>query len=146
MSFWYWVTHQFTVEAGLNYRQWYLSLEKPFFTPAPEVFGIAWGLIYPLIAVAFLITIYLYRKGTISLSFLLLFAVNILLNLSFSPALLATKNNALASLVITLILGTLIYLQAWAYVQARIIFWILVPYLVWCAYATVLQISITALN
>lgn len=146
MTFSYWLTHQFSPEAGLAYRDWFLSLEKPFFAPSPEVFGIAWGIIYPLIAIAFIYALVLYRRRKLSLGFIALFLLNIALNLTFSPVLLATKDNALISLVIVLVLGTLAWLQLWAYVRARTIFWLLLPYLLWGAFATALQLSITALN
>ena len=146
MDFWYWLTHQFTPEASIAIREWYLALEKPFFAPPAEAFGLAWAIIYTLIALAFLRSLYLYRKGRVSSFFLLLFAGNIALNLSFSPALLATKDNALISLVIILILGTLAWLQIWAYVRVCSVFWMLLPYLLWVTFATVLQLSITVLN
>lgn len=146
MTFWYWLTHQFSPEAGLVYREWFLSLEKPFFAPPPELFGIAWGIIYPLIAIAFAYSLVLYRRRKISLGFIALFLLNIAFNLTFSPVLLATRDNALISLVIVMVLGTLAWLQLWAYVRARIIFWLLLPYLLWGTFATLLQLSITALN
>lgn len=146
MNFTYWLTNQFSLEAGLVYRDWYLALEKPFFGPPPATFGIAWGIIYPLIAIAFIWSLYLYKKRKISLAFIFLFALNIALNLTFSPVLLATRDNALISLVIVMVLGTLAWLQLWAFARARIIFWLLLPYLLWGAFATLLQLSITALN
>jgi benzodiazapine receptor len=146
MDFWYWFTHQFSAEAGLAYRDWYLALEKPFFAPPPEVFGIAWGIIFPLMAIALLWSIYLYMKGRVSFCFVALYVLNIALNLTFSPVLLSTGNNALITLVISMVLGTLAWLQLWAWKRARVVFWLLVPYLLWGAYATALQIGITILN
>lgn len=146
MNFWYWTTHQFSAEAGMAYRTWYLSLEQPFFAPPPATFGIAWGIIYPLMAIAFLWTLYLWRKGRLPQSFVVLFGINILLNLSFSPVLLATQNNIYISATIVLVLSTLLWLQVWAWKRARGIFWLLLPYLLWGTFATILQLTLTVLN
>lgn len=143
----YWFMNQFGETGRDGYREWYALLEKPFFAPEPWVFGLAWGIIYPLIAVAFFLTIYgYYKTKTIPRGFVWLFMLNILLNLSFSPVLLATKNNALISLIIVLVLGTLAWLMIRAWKLSKLIFVLLIPYLLWGVFATVLQLSLTVLN
>lgn len=146
MDFFYWFFHQWGAESGMAYREWYLALEKPFFAPEPFVFGLAWGIIYPLIALAFAWTLYLLAKRRVPLGFVALFVLNLFLNFSFSPVLLATRDNALISLVIVLVLGTLAWLEFFALRFSKVVFWLLIPYLLWGAFATVLQLSLTALN
>lgn len=147
MDFFYWLTHQFgSMSSTMEYATWYGSLVKPFFAPEPYVFGIAWGIIYPLITIAIFYSIYLSYQRRVSRAFLLLFFINIALNLTFTVTALTWKNNVLTSFHIILVLGTLAWLQIWAYVHARPVFWLLVPYLLWGTFATILQISITALN
>lgn len=147
MDFFYWVAHQFSAEGGRAYREWYLSLAKPEFAPPPETFGLAWGIIYPLIVLAFLWTLYLYFvKKAVSRGFVLLFVLNLVLNLTFTATTLATKSTVLAALHIVLVLGTLAWLMLRAWKSSKVVFVLLVPYLLWGAFATVLQLSITALN
>ncbi len=146
MDFWYWLMHQFSAEAGFAYRDWYLSLNLPSFAPEPAVFGIAWGIIYPLIAVAFVVTVWMRYKNHVSRSFIFLFALNVALNLSFSPVLLSTYNNILISLTILSVLVTLIAIEWKAWTASKLIFFLLLPYLLWGSFATALQLSITALN
>ena len=147
MEFFHWLANQFSVDGRIEYATWYSLLEKPFFAPPPITFGIAWGIIYPLIAVAFVWTIYLYyKKHAVSRGFLWLFILNLVLNLTFTATALGFKNNALSSLHILLVLGTLVWLALKAWRSSKVIFVLLVPYLLWGAFATVLQISITALN
>lgn len=150
MDFFYWFTHQFDfggdMASTLQYKDWYAELAKPFFAPPPWLFGVAWGIIYPLIAIAALWALYLRFKGRVSKGFIALFFANILLNLSFTPVLITTRNNALISLTVVLVLITLAWLQVMAWKRSKVIFWLLVPYLLWGAFATVLQLSITALN
>lgn len=142
-----WLSRQFSQEGVLTYREWYLSLEKPFFAPAPEVFGIAWAFIYPLIALAFFYSVYLfYIQRTLPRGFLWLFILNLVLNLTFTPVALITRDNTLVSLHIILVLGTLAWLVLRAWKISKVLWVLLLPYLLWGAFATVLQLSITALN
>lgn len=150
MDFWYWFIHQFDfggdMASTFQYAEWYAALIKPWFAPPPVVFGIAWGLIYPLIAIAVFWALYLFYKKRLSRGFIPLFFLNIFLNLSFTPTLITTRDNLLISLSILSVLATLIWLQILAWKQSKVIFWLLVPYVLWGTFATILQLSITALN
>ena len=129
-----------------DYVTWYGALEKPFFAPEPWVFGFAWGIIYPLIALAVIWSLYLFYKKRLNLNFILLFAVNIFFNLTFTPVLFLTQNNIVASLNILAVLITLAFLQYFAWKKSKVVFALLVPYLLWGAFATVLQLTLTVLN
>lgn len=143
----YWLTNQFSVDGRVEYAAWYSLLEKPFFAPPALAFGIAWAIVYPLIAAAFAYTVYrFYRKGDVPRGFLWLFILNLVLNLTFTAVALSTFNNVIASVHIVLILSTLAWLVLRAYRISKIIFFLLLPYLAWVAFATVLQLSITAMN
>jgi translocator protein len=147
MNIFYWFTNQFSIEGRIEYAVWYSMLEKPFFAPPAITFGIAWGIIYPLIALAFFWTIYLYyKKHLVSRGFLWLFILNIGLNLTFTATALGFKNNAFSALHILLILGTLAWLQLRAWRVSKVVFWLLTPYLLWGAFATILQLAITVMN
>jgi len=147
MNFFYWLTNQFSEAGAIEYGVWYALLQKPFFAPPSYMFGLAWGIIYPLIALAFVWTLYLYyKKHTVSRGFLWLFILNLAANLTFTATALATKNNALISLHIMVVLGTLAWLQLKAWKSSKVIFVLLLPYLLWGAFATFLQFSITTMN
>lgn len=138
--------NQFSGTSMADYASWYASLTKPFFAPEPWVFGLAWGIVYPLIALALVWSLYLYFKKRIPLRFLMLFGLNMLLNLTFTPVLFLTRDNSIISLHILAVLTTLALLQVWAWKKSGVIFMLLVPYLLWGTFATVLQLTITALN
>lgn len=150
MEYLYWIVNQFNFgsagESAFAYRSWYEALAKPFFAPEPWVFGVAWGLIYPLMAAALVWTLYLVIKNRAPFGFLMLYAFNILLNLTFTPTLIVTKDNALISLHILLVVGTLAWVMLFARQFSKVVFWLLIPYLLWGLFATLLQLSITALN
>jgi tryptophan-rich sensory protein len=150
MDFLYWFTHQFSYTGDMastaQYAGWYAELAKPFFAPPTWLFGVAWGIIYPLIAIALLWSLYLLFKKRVSGGFVILFVANILLNLSFTPILIVTRDNFLISLSILSVLLSLLWLQALAWKKTKVVFWLLVPYVLWGTFATILQISITLMN
>ena len=150
MNFFYWFTHQFDfggdMASTFQYADWYAVLAKPFFAPPPWLFGVAWGIIYPLIAIALIWSLYLFFKKRVSGGFITLFVANILLNLSFTPILIVTRDNVLISFSILSVLLSLVWLQALAWKKTKVVFWLLVPYVLRGTFATILQLSITLLN
>jgi tryptophan-rich sensory protein len=129
-----------------NYYDFYQTIEKPFFAPPEWVFGLAWGIIYPLIAIAFVYLILLLHKKQAPESAMWLFLANLMGNFAFTPLLFQLKSIPLATLDILAVLVTLILLQWRAWKYSKVIFFLLLPYLVWGAFATVLQVSLLFLN
>lgn len=125
---------------------WYAQLAKPFFAPPSWVFGPVWTLLYIVIAISFSFVLVQYLRRRLPLAALLPFVFNLLFNVAYTPLQFGLKNNALASVDILLVLATLV----WALVVIRRQFpwvaWVNLPYLLWVAFATVLQLSITWLN
>ncbi len=130
-----------------NAPNWYASLEKPFFSPPAWIFGPVWTVLYILIGIAFIKTIQLLRQNKLNVRFLYVFIFNLLTNLLFSPLQFGLQNNLLALIDILLVLASLIYLIVKSYRKKyRLVFSLLLPYLIWVAFASILQLSITFLN
>ena len=125
---------------------WYAQLIKPAFAPPASVFGPVWTVLYIVIAVSFgyVLVQYLRRRlpGTVALPFLL----NLLFNLAYTPLQFGLKNNLLAAIDILLVLATLVWALAAIWPRVRWVALVNIPYLLWVAFATVLQLSITWLN
>lgn len=130
----------------MDYVAYYASITKPFFAPPEWMFGLAWGVIYPLIAVAFLHLLYLAYKKRASGALVFWFIINLVANLAFTPILFDLQSIPLATVDILIVLGTLAYLEKRFWREAPVIFWLLVPYLLWGTFATVLQVTILFLN
>ncbi len=130
-----------------SYRDYYNMIDKPWFAPEPWVFGFAWGIIYPLILIAFGLVVYKVYKEEIRFDALLVFILNILANLLFTPLQLQYPDALWATLDILLVLVTLGYLQ-YGFWRAKeyALFLLLLPYLLWGTFATVLQLTIYCLN
>src|SRR3989344_7062472 len=129
-----------------TYPEFYSSIAKPFFAPPPWVFGVAWGIIYPLFAAAIIYTFILAYKGRVPWRYFGVLIANLAANLLFTPVQLGLSAFWPASVVILVILGTLAYFEWAIWKYSKTIFFLLLPYLLWGAYATVLQLWITAIN
>lgn len=125
---------------------WYQQLLKPSWAPPSYLFGPVWTVLYLLIAVSFgYIFLQTYKKK-LPRKIALPFVLNLICNALFTPLQFGLRNNLLAALDIILVLGTLLWamytirrLRPWvAYIQ--------VPYLLWVAFATILQLTVTYLN
>ncbi len=129
-----------------TYPEFYQTIDKPFFAPPEWVFGIAWGGIYPLIAIALFYLAYLTFKRRVPRALILVFLVNLAANFLFTPLQLGLESLWPATIDILLILGTLLYLEYRVFRYSKLVFVLLLPYLLWGAFATVLQVTITLTN
>ena len=130
----------------MDSRPWYDSLDKPSWTPSPQVIGVIWSILYPIIVAVNGYVLYKVIKGELPRQLLLPFALNLVFNLIFTPIQFGLKNLPLASLDIILVLGTILWCMAAIYRHVPWATYAFIPYLVWVAIATVLQLSITAMN
>ena len=77
---------------------------------------------------------------------LLPFILNLVFNAAYTPIQFGLKNNLLASVDILLVLGTLLWALNVIWRRKPWVAYVNIPYLLWVAFATVLQLSITWLN
>lgn len=142
----------FTLEA---IPTWYESLAKPSFAPPNWLFGPAWTLLYFLMAIAFyLVWVKLDHKRAkkpkvknqniqIALN---LFLAQLLLNFIWSPVFFGAKSPELA-LVIIVVLWAMILATIKAFFPlSKAAAYLLIPYLLWVSFASVLNAAIAWLN
>lgn len=125
---------------------WYAQLAKPFFAPPASVFGPVWTVLYIVIAISFGYVLLQTLKGRLPFTTLLPFLLNLIFNAAYTPIQFGLKNNLLASVDILLVLSTLVWLMAAIWKRIRWVALVNIPYLLWVAFATVLQLSITWMN
>jgi tryptophan-rich sensory protein len=115
--------------------QWYTSLQKPSFQPPGAAFGLAWGILYPLLGYAYYL---LLQQGDERQT--LLFEVQLILNLAWSYVFFTLHNVRLSAvmLVLMIILNLVLY-------QSFPKPWYLL-YIVWLAFALTLTLAILRLN
>ena len=130
-----------------DYRPWYDALAKPSWTPAPATIGLIWTVIYPMIAVAAVATVFKVVRGELPRIVLVPLALNLAANIAFTPILFRLRNLPLATADILLVLVTIVWWAAlvWRPGSSWVAL-VLAPYLVWVTTATLLQVSITLAN
>lgn len=120
---------------------WHNFLDKPAFAPPNWVFGPVWTILYTLIGVS-LYLIWINKKKPS----LKLFWFHLFLNAIWSPVFFGLKNLPLAFLIILTMVITLTLIIRNFYRANKLAGIILVPYLLWISFASVLNYSIWRLN
>jgi tryptophan-rich sensory protein len=124
---------------------WYQSLNLPVFQPPGPVFGIAWAILYTLIALA-LALVWGTRDAPGRRLAIALFATGFAINLLWSPLFFRFHmiSAALAVMAAMLIVAGL---TSWAFFRVnRLAGWLMLPYVAWLCFAGALNASILMLN
>ena len=130
----------------MSWMEWYNSLLKPPWTPAPSTISLIWTILYPIILVSFGFIFVQAFRGKVGWKVTLPFAMNLVANLLFMPIFDGLRNVPLASVDILIVWGTIIWCVVLAWPVYRWVAVAQVPYFVWVSLATVIQASITAMN
>lgn len=125
---------------------WFASLEKPALFPPTWAFGAVWTALFTLMGIA----VYLVaRDGLDSRSVrvaLGLFALQFLFNVAWTPVFFAAQQ-PLAALGVIAVLDVLLVVTIAAFARVeRLAATLLVPYLLWALFATLLNYQFWALN
>jgi benzodiazapine receptor len=130
----------------MSWLDWYNSLAKPGWTPAPATIGLIWQILYPIIFVTFGFVFVQAIRRNVPWLVALPFAINLVANLIFTPIQFGLRNLPLAAVDILVVLGTIAWMIVAVWSHSRWVALAQIPYLIWVATATVLQLSITAMN
>jgi tryptophan-rich sensory protein len=121
---------------------WYAALRKPPFNPPNGVFGPVWSALYVLIAIAGWRTFLRRGDGTAKA----LWGVQMALNFLWSPAFFGLHRPELSLAVVVLLLIAICAFIGERWSKDAVAAWLFVPYLLWVAYATLLNGAIVILN
>lgn len=127
-------------------QAWYSQLIKPTWAPPSWLFGPVWTFLYIIIAASYGYVAYLFFTKKIPFIVFLPFILNLIFNVIYTPIQFGLKNNVLATIDIFLVLGTLIWALIVIFPYVKWVFYANLPYLAWVGFATVLQVTITAIN
>lgn len=123
---------------------WFDGLTKPGIYPPGWLFGVAWTTLYALMGLALALIIASERRGRgVAIA---LFAVQFALNLAWAP-LFFRYHLIGASVVMIVVILVLAALAAWRFaLVSRVAAGLMLPYLLWLAFASVLDWQLWALN
>ncbi|EFW91764.1 integral membrane protein [Haladaptatus paucihalophilus DX253] len=121
---------------------WYTTLQKPAFTPPSWVFGPVWTTLYLLMGIALYLV---WRRGDNRFA-LAVFAVQLVLNAGWTLVFFGMRWPAGGLAVILALLAAIVAtMVAFARIDRRATL-LLVPYLCWVAFATLLNYELWRLN
>lgn len=118
---------------------WYKE-NKPSFTPPGWIFGPVWSILYFLIALSLYLTWTKSEKKD-KKKIITLFGINLVANALWSYLFFGIRNPFLAFLDILLILITIFPMIFLARKIDRKAGWMLAPYLVWTAFASIINLA-----
>ena len=130
----------------MTWMEWYGSLAKPSWTPAPSTISLIWMILYPIILVSFGFVFVQAFRGKVGWKIALPFAINLVANLLFMPIFSGLRNVPLACVDILIVWVTILWCMLAIRRHYRWVAVAQVPYFVWVSTATVIQVSITAMN
>ncbi|CAZ95300.1 MULTISPECIES: TspO/MBR family protein [Zobellia] len=134
----------FATQSSVN--DWFTTLNKPSFNPPSWLFAPVWTVLYIMMGVAAGIV---WAKGLYHLwvkTALYHFGFQLLLNAAWSIVFFGLKEPLWALFVIIALVIVLSLTIKWFKVVSKTAAWLLVPYLLWVCFATVLNYKLWELN
>jgi len=121
---------------------WYNSLNKPSFNPPNWLFGPVWTMLYILMG----ISLYLVWNSNGSKTAIMFFVIQLVLNFLWSFMFFSLKNPLVAFVDIIILLVMIILTTIQFYPVSRTATGLMIPYILWVSFASVLNFSIYWLN
>lgn len=137
----------------MEYKDWYVSLEKPFFSPPPSsIVGIIWTLMYITMGISTGIIWQIAKfskipeESTNAKIGIGIFIIQIVVNM-IVPLFFFAFHNLYLLLISVIINLILVYVLIKRYYRVnKTAAFILIPYFLWLVYATILDASLLILN
>jgi translocator protein len=122
---------------------WFPTLKKPSFNPPSWVFAPVWSLLYVMMAIA---AWRVWLEGPTARPALNLFFIQLVLNFAWSLLFFGLHSPILALIDIFAMWIMIVFTTRAFFKIAKPAGWLLVPYLAWVSFATILNASIWWLN
>lgn len=127
-------------------KPWYRNLRKPFFTPPDWLFAPAWITLYLLMAVAAYL-VWMQGLSTAGVkTALIVFIIQLVLNSVWSFIFFGMRSLLYALIEIIMLWLSIVLCSILFWQISALAGWLMVPYLLWVSFATVLNFSIWKLN
>ena len=129
--------------ASVDAASFYAQLSKPSWAPPAWVFGPVWTVLYGLMGIAAWLV---WRSPAPKRAALTLFAAQLAANALWSWLFFAWHRGALAAVEILVLLALIVAMIVAFWRSSRLAAWLLVPYLLWVSFASVLTWTVWRSN
>lgn len=121
----------------------YNSISLPIFTPPNYIFAIIWPILYILITLSFFLCL---KKDKLNRNYLFAYFLNYILNQSFSMFFFYFNNLTLTLYSTILLLMSTVLLYTETKKINKVSSYLLIPYLLWCIFGTILFTIVFFIN
>ena len=125
---------------------WYQTLAQPSFNPPGWVFGPVWIVLYTLMGVSSYLVWLKVGINSLAKPALIIFYIHLVLNALWSILFFGLKNPFLAFIEIIILLVMILIIIVLFYRIDKTASYLLIPYLLWVSFASILNFFIWRLN
>ena len=124
---------------------WYKTINKPSFNPPNWIFGPVWTLLFTLMGIS-LYLVWTSPSSKIRMIALVLFTIQFIFNVAWSYLFFGINRPGIAFAEILVMLGFIIATTIYFFKVNKVSGYLLIPYILWVSFASILNYSIWKLN
>ena len=130
--------------ATINFKEpWYSLLNKPMFNPPDWIFAPVWTTLYLMMTVA--VWIFWHTKNE-NINTVYIYFIHLIFNTTWSVVFFVFHNLVLALIVLIILIALIINLILRFKRVNMFSVYLMIPYLLWCCFALILNTSLIILN
>ena len=130
--------------ATINFKEpWYSLLNKPVFNPPDWIFAPVWTTLYLMMTVA--IWIFWHTKNK-NINTVYIYFIHLIFNTTWSVVFFVIHNMVLALIVLIILIALIINLILRFKRVNMFSVYLMIPYLLWCCFALILNTSLIMIN
>ena len=122
---------------------WYSSLTKASFNPPDWVFAPVWTTLYLIMTIAIWSA---WQKNNNNINLVYIYLIHLFFNTTWSIVFFVYHNIFLALINLIILISLIILLMVKFKTVSKLSFFIMIPYLLWCCYALILNTTLFILN
>ena len=122
---------------------WYSSLTKASFNPPEWVFAPVWTTLYLFMTIAIWSA---WQKNNYNINLVYIYLIHLFFNTTWSIVFFVYHNIFLALINLIILISLIILLMVKFKAVSKLSFYIMIPYLLWCCYALILNTTLFILN
>ena len=130
--------------ATINFKEpWYSILNKPIFNPPDWIFAPVWTLLYFMMTIS--VWIFWHSKNR-DIKTIYIYFIHLIFNTTWSVVFFVFHKLILALIILIFLIVLIIILILRFKRVTKISAYLMIPYLLWCCFALILNLSLILLN